>query len=73
MPKGAWQARYQEALLSKKAIAGVLRVSVRTVERWIASGLPTRSAFGAVRFNPHDVSAWLRGAMGIALPVDWWK
>lgn len=73
MPKGARQARYQEPLLSKQVIAGALRVSVKTVERWIANGLPTRKVFGATRCNPHDVSDWLRGAMGIVLPADWWK
>lgn len=71
MPKGARLLRYQEPLLDKKAIAGALRVSVRTVERWIHEGLPTRNVFGVVRCNPHDVTDWLR-FRGVDLPAGWW-
>lgn len=72
MPKRARIKRFEEALLSKKAIAGALRVSVRTVERWIDDGLPTRNVFGAVRCNPHDVTDWLK-LRGVDLPERWWK
>ena len=58
-------------VLGKKAIAGALRVSVRTVERWIDDGLPTRNVFGAVRCNPHDVTDWLK-LKGVDLPPAWW-
>ena len=71
MPKRARITRYQENLLCKKNIAGALRVSVRTVERWIEDGLPTRKVFGAVRFNPHDVTDWLK-LRGVDLPAGWW-
>ena len=71
MPKRARIARYQDALLKKKAVAAALRVSVRTVERWIDDGLPTRNVFGAVRFNPHDVTDWLQ-LRGVDLPPAWW-
>lgn len=73
MPRGGRVSRYLDRLLSKKIIAERLGVSVRTVERWIADGLPTRAVFGAVRCNPHDVSDWLRMAMDIELPEDWWQ
>lgn len=73
MPKGARVARYQDRLLSKKLLAEKLRVSVRTIERWIADGLPTRTVFGAVRCNPHDVSDWLNMHMNITLPAGWWE
>ncbi|SFQ65341.1 DNA binding domain-containing protein, excisionase family [Roseivivax halotolerans] len=73
MPRGAGQARYREPLLSKKAVAEALSVSVRSVERWIEAGLPTRNVFGAVRFNPHDVTDWLRGAQDLDLPGEWWR
>lgn len=71
MPKRARITRYQDRLLCKKSIAGALRVSVRTVERWIDDGLPTRNVFGAVRCNPHDVTDWL-SLQGVALPPAWW-
>lgn len=73
MPKGGRAARYRDRLLSKKTIAGRLGVSVRTVERWISDGLPTRTVFGAVRCNPHDVADWLRLQMDTTLPEDWWR
>jgi len=71
MPKRARITRYQEKLLCKKNIAGALRVSVRTVERWIDEGLPTRQVFGAIRCNPHDVTDWLK-LRGVDLPAGWW-
>ena len=71
MPKRARVKRYQDDLLSKKAIAGALRVSVRTIERWIDEGLPTRNVFGVVRCNPHDVIDWLK-LRGVDLPPEWW-
>tara|TARA_R110002012_G_scaffold312953_1_gene524141 strand:+ start:413 stop:784 length:372 start_codon:yes stop_codon:yes gene_type:complete len=73
MPKGPREGRYKEPLLSKRRVAVALRVSTRTVERWIALGLPTRNVFGAVRCNPHDVADWLKLSMDIVLPADWWK
>lgn len=73
MPKGVRVARYQDRLLPKKEIACSLGVSVRTVERWISDGMPTRAVFGAVRCNPHDVADWLRTALDVHLPGDWWK
>ena len=73
LPKGTRITRYKDHLLSKKGIAQRLGVSVRTIERWIADGLPTRAVFGAVRCNPHDVSDWLRLRMDASLPEGWWK
>lgn len=71
MPKRGSAARYQDDLLCKKTIAGALHVSVRTIERWIEDGMPTRSVFGVVRFNPHDVTDWLK-LRGVDLPAGWW-
>lgn len=71
MPKRARIPRYQENLLCKKNIAGALRVSVRTVERWIDDGLPTRQVFGVIRCNPHDVTDWLK-LRGVDIPAGWW-
>lgn len=73
MPKGPREGRYKEPLLSKRQVAVALHVSSRTVERWIALGLPTRNVFGAVRCNPYDVADWLKLSMKIILPAAWWK
>lgn len=72
MPKRAQSARYQIALLTKKAIASRLKVGSKTVERWVALGMPMRNVFGAVRYNPHDVTDWLRTKIGADLPDEWW-
>jgi len=71
-PKDARIARYQKPLMRKKEVAGALEVSPRTVERWIADGLPTRSVFGHVRLNPDDVRDWLTRRFDLDLPEDWW-
>lgn len=71
-PRAANEARYKLDLLEKGAIACSLAVSVRTVERWIADGMPTRNVFGSVRCNPIDVSEWLRGR-GTDVAEGWWQ
>ena len=73
LPRGHQVPRYQADLLSKKLVANALNVSVRTVERWIAEGLPTRNVFGAIRMNPHDVDDWFRARFEARLPADWWR
>lgn len=71
-PSGSRQDRYKAPLLTKREVASGLRVSVRTVERWIARGLPTRSVFASSRINPHDATDWLKDHLGIDLPDEWW-
>ena len=71
LPRIGNHARYKENLLAKLDIALALQISVRTVERWIFDGMPTRNVFGSVRLNPHDVTDWLRGRH-IDLPDGWW-
>lgn len=70
-PRSANRSRYQLNLLDKSEIAAATAVSIRTVERWIADGMPTRNVFGSVRCNPIDVTEWLRGR-GIAVADEWW-
>jgi excisionase family DNA binding protein len=72
LPKRSNSARYQVALLTKKMIASKLKVGEKTVERWASSGMPTRNVFGAVRYNPHDVTDWLRKKICADLPDKWW-
>lgn len=71
MPRGACRDRYKAPLMSKQKLAAAVGVSVRTVERWLALGLPTRKVFGNVRCNPHDIRDWLNTEMNLTLPEDW--
>lgn len=71
MPKGRRAERYRMPLMTKSDIADYLRVSVKTVERMIADGLPTRNVWGAVRINPVDAQDWLAANLGIELGDDW--
>lgn len=67
MPRGARRARYQQPLMSKARLAAVSGYSTRTVERWLAEGLPTRNVFGSVRVNPCDARDWLGARFGVDL------
>ena len=57
----------QEAseILDKKQVADLLRVSERTVERWVAEGripyipLPKRGAWAEIRFMKSNILKWL--------------
>lgn len=64
-PTGALAARHRTPLLTKADLAQVMRVSVRTVERWMHDGLPTRSVGSNTRFNRAEVAIWLRARFGI--------
>lgn len=66
-PRGPARQRYREPLIDKRLVASTLKVSVRTVERWIDAGMPTRRVFGAVRMNPNDVCDWLRMRFELAI------
>lgn len=72
-PTPARIARYQAPLLSKRRLADAMSVSPRTIERWLADGLPTRNIGNLVRVNPHDTSDWCRGRLNLDLPIDWWR
>ena len=56
-PAGALAGRYKTTLLTKRDIAQAMRVGVRTVERWMQDGLPTRPAIKNVaQIRPEDAS-----------------
>jgi phage terminase Nu1 subunit (DNA packaging protein) len=52
-------------LMTKAELATAMRVSVRTVERWMQQGLPTRSIGENTRFNRAEAASWLRARFGI--------
>ena len=64
-PRGQRAAHYRAPLLRKRDLVAAWGVSERTVERWIADGLPTRNVFGSVRIAPVDAGEWTRGRFGI--------
>jgi hypothetical protein len=64
-PSGALADRYTTPLMTKADLAQAMRVSVRTVERWIYEGLPTRPVFGRTRFNCSEAAAWIRARFEI--------
>lgn len=59
IPKGELRERYRTPLKTKRELAHACGFGVRTIERWIEDGLPTRCVFGSVRMNSHDVKEWL--------------
>lgn len=65
MPKGERIKAYQAPLLDKSALGAKWNVSRRTVERWIAKGLPTRNVFGSVRIAQVDAKEWLGQHFGL--------
>lgn len=60
-PRGPKMDAYRQPLLTKAQLAASWAVSERTVERWIAAGLPTRNVFTNVRVAPVDAEAWILG------------
>jgi excisionase family DNA binding protein len=73
LPQGARADLYKLPLLSKQKIAASLQVSLRSVERWIVMGMPTRTVFGSVRANPLDVTEWLHQNLDMTLAPEWWR
>nr|WP_162623658.1 helix-turn-helix domain-containing protein [Paracoccus saliphilus] len=60
VPRGNRADAYKKPLLTKKDLGAQWSVSERTVERWIAAGLPTRNVFGSVRIAPAEADEWVR-------------
>jgi excisionase family DNA binding protein len=64
-PEPSEAERYKVPLLTKGDLAALMGVSTRTVERWSAEGLPTRSIGENRRFHPSEVADWLRDRFGM--------
>ncbi|WP_088636312.1 DNA-binding protein [Phaeobacter sp. 22II1-1F12B] len=64
-PRSANRQAYQLPLLSKSDLACRLATSVRTIEGWLASGMPTRNVFSNVRIAPVDAETWLIHTLGL--------
>ncbi|TYB85214.1 helix-turn-helix domain-containing protein [Oceaniovalibus sp. ACAM 378] len=69
-PRGTQQQeRYKLPLITKTDIAASMAISLRTVDRWIASGMPTRNVGNNVRLNPRDSQHWLKSEFGLLAPL----
>jgi hypothetical protein len=49
----------REGLVKKAALADHFQVSPRTVERWVADGMPCHRLGGSVRYRISECEAWL--------------
>ena len=67
MPKNGVLDRYKTPLLTKADLARATAYHLRTIERWIEDGLPTRNVFGNVRVNPYDAQDWLWAKKGFKI------
>ena len=70
LPRPALYPRYMTDLLSRQALARHTGRSLRTVDRWLDGGLPTRNVRDSVRVNAVDAADWLRAKYGRSVPVN---
>ncbi|WP_176214459.1 AlpA family transcriptional regulator [Roseovarius sp. A-2] len=70
VPRPELYMRYMSDLLSRQALARRSGRSLRTVDRWLDSGLPTRNVRASVRVNPVDAAEWLRGKYGTSIRLN---
>ncbi|MEX1236525.1 MAG: DNA-binding protein [Roseovarius sp.] len=68
-PRDALYPRYMSDLLSRQGLAAKTHRSLRTVDRWLADGLPTRNVRDSVRLNALDAADWLAGRYGSAVAL----
>lgn len=59
-PRGKRTEAFKVPLLSMTKYGATWSVSQRTVERWIADGMPTRNVFGSVRIAHASADIWVR-------------
>ena len=64
-PRPAQHERYKAPLATKQMLGEAAETSLRTVDRWIARGLPTRNVGGNVRCNIYDAADWLERHVGM--------
>lgn len=67
-PRGPAQKRALKPLMTVCDIAAPLRVDIRTVERWLAEGFPTRNVGKNVLLDEDLARAWILANKGLTLP-----
>lgn len=70
VPRPALYPRYMSDLLSRQTLAKRTGKSLRTVDRWLDSGLPTRNVRASVRVNADDAADWLRAKYGTSVRLN---
>lgn len=70
VPRPELHTRYMSGLLSRQTLARRTGKALRTVDRWLDSGLPTRNVRGSVRINTADAADWLRGKYGTSIRLN---
>lgn len=63
------EKKYRLRLITKTDVAADMNVSIRTVDRWLQMGLPTRNVGSNVRMNPVDVQDWLGAETELSAPL----
>ena len=57
--------------MTKKELASTLRVTVRTIDRWVKSGMPSEGVAGGRRFNLTAVKAWaVESSLGMTVRIN---
>lgn len=47
-------------MLTKKELSDWLKISIPTIDRWMAKGLPYTKVGKIVRFEKEDVEKWMK-------------
>jgi excisionase family DNA binding protein len=68
-PRGLAQQRALKPLMTVCDVAAPLRIDIRTVERWLADGLPTRNVGTNVLLDEDLARAWILANKGLTLPA----
>ncbi len=70
VPRPELYTRYMSHLLDRRTLAARTERSLRTVDRWLDSGLPTRNVRASVRVNTADAVDWLRAKYGTSIRLN---
>lgn len=70
VPRPELYTRYMSDLLSRRTLAEKTDKSLRTVDRWLDSGLPTRNVRASIRVNAADAADWLRAKYGSSVRLN---
>lgn len=73
VPRGERLALYRLDLLTRHSLAERLGCCLRTVDRYLEAGMPTRNVGGSVRISPVDAAEWLLPRKGARVAARVWR